>query len=57
MNNAIKTRFVLLLTTVLMAACSSTPEPQHDPYNPADSQRSRAQQAQDELSTETSGEK
>ena len=57
MNIAPKNHTVLLLTAVLMTACSSTPEPQHDPYNPADSQRSRAQQAQDELSSETSREK
>lgn len=57
MNIAPKNHTALLLTTVLMTACSSTPEPQHDPYNPADSQRSRAQQAQDELSSETSREK
>jgi|GEM_PF-3132637 len=57
MNIKLKTCFVLSLTAMLMAACSSTPGPQHDPYNPADSQRSRAQQAQDELSSETSRDK
>ena len=49
MNPAVKTKIVFLLTALLFAGCSSTPEPQQDPYNSADSQRSRSQQAQDEL--------
>ena len=57
MSRIIKTNIVLLLTALLITGCSSTPEPQQDPYNQADSQRSRAQQAQDELSSETSREK
>ena len=57
MSRIIIMNIVLLLTTVLMTGCSSAPEPQQDPYNQADSQRSRAQQAQDELSSETSSEK
>ena len=47
------TNALLLLLSLLMAGCSSTEA--RDPYNPADDQRSRASQAQDELSTETSG--
>lgn len=57
MNLVVKTNIVLLLTALSMAGCSSTPEPQKDPYNSADSQRSRAEQSQDELSSETSKEK
>ena len=49
----IGTNALLLLTALILASCSSDPEAR-DPYNPADDQRSRASQAQDELSTETS---
>jgi len=52
MNPVVKTNIVLLLTALSIAGCSSTPEPQEDPYNQADSQRSRAKQAQDELDSE-----
>jgi outer membrane lipoprotein SlyB len=55
MNTAIKTHIVVLLAALSMTGCASTPETTADPYNSADSQRSRAQQAQDELSSETSG--
>lgn len=44
---------LILIATLSLAACSSSPLPR-DPYNDADSQRSRAEQAQDELSTESS---
>ena len=44
---------LLLLLALFMAGCSSAPEAR-DPYNSADEQRSRASQAQDELSSETS---
>jgi len=54
MNLVIKTNIVVLLAALSITGCSSTPEPQEDPYNQADSQRSRAKQAQDELSSETS---
>ncbi len=57
MSLVVKTNIVLLLTALFLAGCSSTPEPQEDPYNQADSQRSRAKQTQDELSSETSREK
>jgi uncharacterized lipoprotein len=49
-----KSKILLLLTVLITAACSS--ETTRDPYNPADDQRSRAKQAQDELSSETSAE-
>jgi len=54
MNTAGKINIALLLTILLTAlftvSCSSTPAPQRDPYNDADSQRSRSGQAQDEMS-------
>lgn len=52
MKSASKTHLVLLLVVLFAAGCSSNPPPGHDPYNPADSQKSNAEQAQDELSTE-----
>ena len=54
MKPLVKTNIVSLLTALLIAGCSSDPIPQNDPYNDADSQRSRAKQTQDELSSETS---
>jgi len=54
MNTAVKSIIVLLLTALSIASCSSTPEPKRDPHNDADSQRSRAGQAQDEMSRDTS---
>ncbi len=53
MNTAVKTFALLLLAALLTAGCASAPETQPDPYNEADEQRSRAKQAQDELSGET----
>ena len=53
MNNLAKRIILVLLTSVMLAACSSAPEAKRDPYNDADSQRSRAKQAQDELSSDT----
>jgi PBP1b-binding outer membrane lipoprotein LpoB len=53
MSFIVKSIIMLLLTALATASCSSAPA--HDPYNPADDQRSRAKQAQDELSSETSG--
>jgi PBP1b-binding outer membrane lipoprotein LpoB len=44
---------LLILLSLLIAGCSSDPEAR-DPYNSADEQRSRASEAQDELSRETS---
>ena len=54
MNPVVKTNIILLLTALFIAGCASSPKPQADPYNDADSQRSRAGQAQGELSSETS---
>lgn len=57
MNHVVKTNIVLLLTALSLSlsitGCSSDPLPKEDPYNQDDSQRSRAKQAQDELSRET----
>ncbi len=58
MKTFVKTNIVLLLTALSLSlpivGCSSTPQPQVDQGNSADSQRSNAKQAQDELSRETS---
>ncbi len=53
MHRVSKTTIVLLLTALSITGCSSTPEQQVDPFNEEGSQRSRSQQAQDELSAET----
>jgi PBP1b-binding outer membrane lipoprotein LpoB len=52
MKSPIKTNIVIVLMALFIAGCSSSPPPQQDPYNPADSQKSSAKQAQDELSSE-----
>jgi PBP1b-binding outer membrane lipoprotein LpoB len=52
MKSSIKANIVILLAAMFIAGCSSTPPPQKDPYNQADSQKSDAKQAQDELSSE-----
>jgi PBP1b-binding outer membrane lipoprotein LpoB len=44
----------IILAALSISACSNAPDAKRDPYNDADSQRTRAQQAQDELSSETS---
>ena len=46
---------LIILTTLTISACSSAPAPttKRDPYNDADSQRSRAGQAQGEMSKDT----
>jgi len=49
-----KTAIALLLTALTITACSSAPAPKRDPYNDADSQRSRAGQSQGEMSRDTS---
>jgi uncharacterized lipoprotein len=55
MHSVLKMKIVLILAVLFIAGCSSSPEVQQDPYNSADSQRSRASQAQDELDSNTSG--
>jgi PBP1b-binding outer membrane lipoprotein LpoB len=52
MKSSIKANILILLTALFIAGCSSTPPPEKDPYNQADSQKSSAKQAQDELSSE-----
>lgn len=54
MKSAVKPAIILLLAALSISACSSAPTPKRDPYNDADSQRSRAGQAQDEMSRDTS---
>jgi starvation-inducible outer membrane lipoprotein len=46
MKSVVKTNFLLLLMALMIAGCSSAPSPYSDP----DSQRSRAEKAQDEMS-------
>ena len=46
---------VSVLAILGSSGCAEAPVQQRDPYNPADEQRSGAKQAQDELSSETSG--
>ena len=43
---------LLVLAALTFSGCASDPAP-NDPYNDADSQRSRADKAQGELSNET----
>ncbi|NOR43895.1 MAG: hypothetical protein GQ572_11210 [Gammaproteobacteria bacterium] len=45
---------IIILTALSISSCSNTTEAKRDPYNDADSQKTRAHQAQDELSSETS---
>lgn len=52
MNNAFTTQVVILLAALSFSGCSNTPKPVDDQGNSADSQRSRSDQAQDELSRE-----
>ncbi|MBE9560337.1 MAG: hypothetical protein IMF15_06075 [Proteobacteria bacterium] len=54
MTSIVKTNILILLTALLITSCSSAPAPQRDPYNDADSQRSRSGQAQGEMSRDTS---
>jgi len=53
MKFVVKTIMMIMLSTLFMTGCSSSPEPKKDPYNDADSQRSRADRSQGELSSET----
>ena len=52
MKYSIKANIVFLLAALFITGCSSAPPPQKDPYNQADTQKSNAKQAQDELSSE-----
>lgn len=52
MNPIVKTTIVLLLTSLSIAGCSSSPEPKDDQWNSAETQKSKAKQAQDELASE-----
>lgn len=54
MKSIVKANITLLLTALLITSCSSAPTPQRDPYNDADSQRSRSGQTQDEMSRDSS---
>ncbi len=54
MKTAIKPIIILLLSALAITACSSSSAPKRDPYNDADSQRSRAGQAQGEMTRDTS---
>lgn len=53
MKDILKTIVLSLITALAISSCSSAPAPLNDPYNDADSQRSRSDKAQDELSRET----
>jgi PBP1b-binding outer membrane lipoprotein LpoB len=54
MNLSIKPLLVLVLSALFIASCASEPAPKRDPFNDADSQRSRAGQSQGEMSRDTS---
>ncbi len=55
MHRTIQSTFILLLTAFLIIGCASDPAPaKRDPFNDADSQRSRASQSQGEMSRNTS---
>ncbi len=53
MSLVVKANIVILLTALSIAGCSSGPEPRADQWNSPETQKSKAQQAQDELSSET----
>lgn len=53
MKDILKAIVLPVVAALAITGCSSTPAPQNDPYNDADSQRSRSDKAQDELSRET----
>ena len=49
MKTVFKTSIAIILTALFIAGCAT----QSDPFNDADSQRSRSSQTQDELSRDT----
>ena len=53
MNTTIKISIMALLTALTITACSNSPAAKKGPYDSAGSQRERAHQTQDELSSET----
>ena len=54
MKPVVSSAIVIIVAALSISSCSDSPEVKRDPYNDADSQRTRAQQTQDELSSETS---
>ena len=54
MKPVVNSAIVIIVAALSISSCSDAPEVKRDPYNDADSQRTRAQQTQDELSSETS---
>jgi starvation-inducible outer membrane lipoprotein len=55
--NPIKTSIIILLSTLYLASCASTPPPPVKQGSSADTQKSNARRAQDELTRETSEKK
>ena len=53
MRFTVMSNIVLLLLAFSLSGCAGS-ESQRDPYNDADSQRSRSDKAQDEMSRDTS---
>lgn len=54
MRAFLKTSTLILLAALAISGCASDPAPANDPYNDADSQRSRSGSAQDEMRRDTS---
>ncbi len=55
MKMSLSVSIMFLLSSLLLVGCGSSPEPKaHNPYDSADSQRTRADSTQNELSRETS---
>jgi len=57
MNPVVTANIILLISALFISGCSSAPEPMKDQGNSAQSQKSNAKQAQDDLSRETSRKK
>ena len=54
MKPVVKMNILLLLAAIVITGCASDPAPANDPYNDADSQRSRSDKAQDEMRRDSS---